>query len=258
MVEIKKFMIKTAREAGKIALKMRTKTKIVTIKENPKDFATNADMKCNELIIKKIKKEFPDHGIISEELKEHNKDAKIQWLVDPIDGTLAYSNGHEGYGVMISLMKSNEITNTAIYMPALNEMYYAEKNKGVFMNGQKINCSTEEQIISSTGLLSTKLNKERLNFEKKLYKATKGNIRLNSGYSVCNWITYVASGKVDWIFIPVVNPCPWDSDTVYLLLAEAGCEVTDSKGNKYKAGCGSLVAANPILHRQILKITNEK
>src|SRR5699024_5555474 len=144
-----KFAQQTARTVGNmIKRKINTEFKINT-KESNVDFVTDIDVEAENMISSALSKKFPRHDILGEEgiyqNKNQSKDildniesTEYVWIVDPIDGTLNYMNKLPGYTVSIALAHRGEIVIGVIFDPVSNEMFYAEKNKGAYVNDQRI------------------------------------------------------------------------------------------------------------------------
>ena len=104
---------------------------------------TKADLKANEIIVTKLRKEFPSYAILTEE----EKDDKIRlnndyvWIIDPIDGTKEFIKKNGEFTVNIALVYKNEVVLGVIYVPVSEELYYATKNNGSYLNEQKISVS---------------------------------------------------------------------------------------------------------------------
>ena len=107
------------------------------------DFVSDADKKANEIIISEIKMHFPKDGILSEESieVESGKRTNYRWIVDPLDGTHNYLAGFKEWGVLLAIEKRNEVMWGICYFPVLKEIFIAEKGKGEFLNGKKIEVS---------------------------------------------------------------------------------------------------------------------
>ena len=116
--------------------------KLQVSKKGPKDFVTNADVKAEKIIIEELKKGRPNYSIISEENGiENNKDGDNIWIIDPIDGTTNFLHGIPHFAISIALMSNNKIISGIIYDPIKDELFYAEKNNGAFINNQSIRVS---------------------------------------------------------------------------------------------------------------------
>jgi fructose-1,6-bisphosphatase/inositol monophosphatase family enzyme len=102
------------------------------------DFATDADLRSEAYIIEQIQINFPEDGIIAEEkglLK--TIDAKNIWIIDPLDGTHNFTHGVKDCGVMIARITEDKVQLSVLYNPFKDMLVTAQRNKGVFVNGQR-------------------------------------------------------------------------------------------------------------------------
>lgn len=252
------FAIKTAKKAGNLAIKAQQKT-LTIIEKAKNDLVTNADKACEELIIKEIKKVFPDHAIMGEEssftkkisIKNYSKSEFI-WLIDPIDGTTNYAHGLKEYAISIGLFHiTGELILGVVYAPALNELFHATKNHGAYLNGKKIHVSKQTKIENS--LLATGFpyqnRKMNLPYFSKMLDNCQAIRRLGAAsLDLC----YVAAGRFDgyWEF----NMKPWDIAAGALIVEEAGGTVTDTNGNQIDLFGKDIFVSNSRIHAGIIKI----
>jgi len=133
-------VLELALNAGYLAMEMREG---ITIEEKtgPRDLVTSADIALSELIVKTLKKDFPQTSIISEEDPEINCDKDLVWVVDPIDGTQNYILQDGQYSVMIGLLQNLVPVFGCVFEPAHNNLYYG----GPFMDAWKIKTNTKEK-----------------------------------------------------------------------------------------------------------------
>ena len=136
-----------ARNAGKILMKyFKSSDKKVQMKskDNPVTIADNeADSYLNNFIIS----EFPDDGWLSEETVDTSDrlNKNRVWIVDPLDGTKEFIEGIENFSISIALVNNNSPVLGVIFNPATNEMFSCQKNKGVYLNGKKVNISSQKK-----------------------------------------------------------------------------------------------------------------
>jgi myo-inositol-1(or 4)-monophosphatase len=120
--------IEAATEVGEILLKDFNKTKILKYKDR-QDIVTNVDIKAETLIIKKIKENFPDHNIFSEEKGRENLNSKYTWVIDPLDGTKHYLRKTPIFCTSIALQKDGEVILGVVYAPMLKSFFMLKKEK---------------------------------------------------------------------------------------------------------------------------------
>jgi len=237
-----------AKEMGKIQLKNFRKN-LKVIRKSPKDFVSNVDLECQNLAYELLKKEF-EYEILSEE-KRIQDDIKTDlfWIIDPVDGTHNYISGLPNFGVSIALATKNEFLLGVIYLPYFDEMYYAVKNHGAFMNNEKIQVSKNNDLEKSMITFDNQfyLNKKSFDIYKKIVDSCFTTRILGSAvYDFC----LIASGKVDarvWN-----NTKIFDFAAGLTIVNEAGGQVTDFSGNEINLNSHDILASNSFVHQELL------
>ncbi|MEK7480354.1 MAG: inositol monophosphatase [Patescibacteria group bacterium] len=251
---MEKFIQQITKKAGATVLRRFGKDGVHYTKSHERwDVVTKADLLSEKIIISAIKKTYPSHGIISEESGRINENAEYVWIIDPIDGTLNYSSGVPMYGVMVCLVHKGKVILSAIDIPATREFFFAKAGSGAYLNGKRIHCSKGRNLKSTFGVHGTTLAPRTIHFLKNVLQCAEGGYMLLGSFASPANACYVAAGKRDWIVS--LNGQIWDFAPEYLILKEAGCRVTDTKGKPWKLGMLEMVAANPTLHKQLLKLT---
>ncbi len=218
------------------------------------DYVSEVDKKAEQIIINTILKAFPNHNILGEEQGLIDNKSEVTWIIDPIDGTTNYIHGHPQYSISIAVKHEDKITHAAIFDPNRNDIYTAEIGKGAQLNNSRIRVTNTANLADSllaTGFPTydmTLLDKYLAIF-KDMLLSTAGQRRAGSAALD---LAYVASGMVDgfWEF----NLKPWDIAAGYLLVKEAGGLVCDFEGTQKMFETGNIIAANPKLISQILKV----
>jgi len=207
-------MIKAAEKASKSVIRdFGEVEKLQVSKKGPRDFVTKTDKNVEKILIEELTKTKKNYSFLSEEIGEiNNKDRDNIWIIDPIDGTTNFLHGIPHFAICIALQSNKEIISGLIFDPIKDEMFFAEKNKGAFLNNQRLRVSNknslEECLFSS--------NHEGVKFS-----------NLNMRYSGCAALdlAYVASGRLDGFFHNKINL--WDVAAGVLLVQEAGGAVND-------------------------------
>ena len=146
--------IEAAKSASEILLENFGKISSKDIREKSKnDFLTFVDEKTENRIIEIIHDAFPEHSILAEEsgLRDHESD--YEWIIDPLDGTKNYISGIPIYAISIALRHKNSIEIGVIFDPVKKDLFYARKNEGAFLNGDRIFVSKKKRLAES--LLAT-------------------------------------------------------------------------------------------------------
>jgi len=202
-------MIKACEKASKILIRdFGEIEKLQVSKKGPSDFVTNSDIKAEKIIIDELTKGRPDYSIISEENGvKKNKDNKNTWIIDPIDGTINFLHGIPHFATSIALKYKNEIISGLIFDPIKDEMFYAEKNNGAYLNNKRIRVSKKNNIQECLFATSGKVDK-KIEFS---YRKS-GSAALD--------LAYIACGRYDGYFQK--NLHLWDIAAGLILVEEAG------------------------------------
>tara|TARA_Y100000816_G_C26075616_1_gene566150 strand:+ start:16 stop:759 length:744 start_codon:yes stop_codon:yes gene_type:complete len=172
-------------------------------------------------------------NIISEEISnlefEERKSWRYYWVIDPIDGTKEFVNKSTDYTINIALCHEKEPIFGLVSCPATNDIYYAYKNKGAFLNGKEISISTEtdsnlKRVIAS----KSHMNAETTKFIENLKKNYEIDVKnYGSSLKICK----IAEGKAD--IYPRFGPTmEWDTCAAQIILEEAGGSMLDKKNLK--------------------------
>ena len=207
-------MIKAAEKASKSVIRdFGEVEKLQVSKKGPRDFVTKTDKHVEKILIEELSKTKKNYSFLSEEVGSiENKDKDNIWIIDPIDGTTNFLHGIPHFAICVALESKKEIISGLIYDPIKDEMFYAEKNKGAYLNNQRLRVSNKNLIDEC--LFSS--NHEGVKFS-----------NLNMRYSGCAALdlAYVASGRLDGFFHNKINI--WDVAAGALLVEEAGGIVND-------------------------------
>ena len=235
-------MIKASEKASKILIKdFGEIEKLQVSRKGPKDFVTNSDLKTEKIIIDELKKARPNYSILSEEEGvENNKDKNNTWIIDPIDGTINYLHGVPHFAISIALKSYDQIIAGLIYDPIKDEMFYAEKNNGTYLNNQRIKVSKRSKIEDCLFVAGDKINHDK-----------ELNVR-KSGCAALD-MAYVAAGRYDGYFQKDLNL--WDVAAGIIIVKEAGGilnEINLTKINEVKI----IASNNSINNKFIEKLKN--
>ena len=235
-------MIKASEKASKILIKdFGEIEKLQVSKKGPKDFVTNSDLKTEKIIIDELKKARPNYSILSEEEGVvNNKDKNNTWIIDPIDGTINYLHGVPHFAISIALKSYDQIIAGLIYDPIKDEMFYAEKNNGTYLNNQRIKVSKRNKIEDCLFVVGNKIDHDN-----------ELNVR-KSGCAALD-MAYVAAGRYDGYFQKDLNL--WDVAAGIIIIKEAGGilnEINLTKINEVKI----IASNNSINNKFIEKLKN--
>ena len=207
-------MIKAAEKASKSLIRdFGEIEKLQVSKKGPNDFVTKTDKNVEKILIEELSKSKKNFSFLSEEIgKINNKDKKNIWIIDPIDGTINFLHGIPHFAISIALQSDGQIISGLIFDPIKDEMYYSEKNKGAFLNNQRLRVSKKSSLDDC--LFSS--NHEGVKFS---------NLNMRCSGCAALDLAYVASGRLDGYFHNKINL--WDIAAGALMVEEAGGIVND-------------------------------
>lgn len=253
--DIMDFIESIARGAGDILRQHFGSVRTWKTKEDRGDIVTSADLESENYILSRIKKEFPDHNILSEESGRFDiSDESCTWYVDPLDGTRNYAMGIPLFCVSIALACAGEIRNGVVYDPVHEELFRAARGKGAFVNDTEISVSDETELDDSLVAISwirRRVNSRRyLQYTRKMSRHSSYQRRLGSAALM---LAYIASGRIEAYLQGGLKP--WDVAAGALLVTEAGGVVTDLEDQPLDLTRSQLeiLAANPAIHKAIMK-----
>ena len=231
-------MIKACEKASKSVIRdFGEIEKLQVSKKGPRDFVTKTDMNVEKIIIEELSKSKKNYSFITEESgKINNKDKENIWIIDPIDGTTNFLHGIPHFAISVALESKKEIIIGLIYDPIKDEMFYAEKDKGAFLNNQRLRVSNKNSLDDC--LFSSN------------HKGVKFS-NLNMRYSGCASLdlAYVASGRLDGFFHNKINL--WDVAAGSLMVEEAGGVVNDV--NKFSINNIDIRASSTSINGKMLE-----
>ncbi len=249
----KKIITQAMRQAGTMLMKKFTTLNRAVVREKSKhEVVTPADLASEKIILRAIKKYFPNHQILSEEAGSLGKtDSEYLWIIDPLDGTTNFSMGNPLFSISIALVKNNEIILGFIYVPFLDEMYLAEKNKPAKLNNKIIKTSNINKIDNAlltfchgNDIASIK---QANNIHYHFKTAAKDIRQIGSAAIELSW---VARGKTEAIIIPGAHP--WDVAAGVLLVRQAGGTVTDMLGHEWNLNSRGIIASNKKINNKLV------
>ncbi len=154
MEKITSFMIEAVKSASRFIFgKME-----VSPKGDFGDLVTNMDYNIEKYLIEQIQTQYPEFSVVSEEFNTNNLLTQDCFVIDPVDGTVNFANGMHLYGIQMACVQKGTVVASVIYLPALDEMYYADKN-GAFLNDVPITVSQKQGKYNLCGIEGLKRGK---------------------------------------------------------------------------------------------------
>lgn len=251
--KIKKVAEEAALKAGEELLKRFKKFSRNTVDfKAHHEILTKADLTAEIIILNIIKKNFPEHRILSEEAGDNEKKNDYLWIIDPLDGTTNFSMHNPLFSTSIGVAYKGEIIVGVVHAPFLGETYIAEAGKGAKMNGKKIKVSgvkdPSRALNTYCHAREDKYVRQALNYMRK--QKLEGFDCRQLGSAAIE-LAFVASGRVESIVIPGANA--WDVAAGVLLVREAGGKVSNFKGKEWSLESEGIIASNGFMHKDILK-----
>jgi len=247
--------IQAALKAGEILKKGYNSHFEIRKKEGKHNLVTEYDLLSETTIISFIKERFPDHSILCEEGGQVQKDNEIEWIIDPLDGTVNFAHSIPMFAVSIAVRKGNDFISAVTYHPLLSELFVAEKAKGAYLNGNKIKVTNTKKLddaILATGFPYDLINNPN-NCIERFMSILKLGLPIRRIGSACLDLAYIAAGRLDVFW--EVNLGPWDCAAGKLLIEEAGGRVTHFDDSEViLKDKNAIVATNSYLHENILNL----
>jgi myo-inositol-1(or 4)-monophosphatase len=221
-------------------------------KKGPADFVSSADLAAEKTIRIELSKARPDFGWLMEESgKGGPADARSRWIVDPLDGTTNFLHGIPHWSISIAAEVDGAIVAGVVYDPVKNELFWAERGQGAFMNAKRLRVSGRRSL--DVALLATgmpyKGRKSGPNFLQELDLAWSETAGIRRMGSAALDLAYVAAGRYDGFWEYGLSP--WDSAAGVILVTEAGGFVGEIDGGANPVFGPSILAANGDLSRPI-------
>lgn len=247
------------RQAGSILMRHFGNTTNGHDKAHKGDVESQADLECEQFLVKSLKKIFPDDAVMTEEHPQYLKAANDRlWVVDALDGSRNFLLGIPLFGISMALVEKGVSTFGMVYFPILNELYYAQKGTGAYCNGKKIEVSQEREI--DHGMISVIATAE--GYDPKKASRIDAKLRdhyvwpINVGCMILP-VCYVACGR--YIGVIYTGARPWDVAGSLFIAQEAGAKVTEINGNPWNclADPQHFIVANPALHNNLFKLIGQ-
>jgi len=222
-------------------------------RKGPGDFVSNADKKAEDTIYKELKKARPSYGFVMEEGGEVAGDDEHTWIIDPLDGTTNFLHGIPHFAISIGLQKGTEIIAGVIYDPIKDELFYAEKGGGAFLNDRRLRVSARHNLQES--LLATGVpfaihdKNTRDQFQNTLEKVMPQVAGVRRFGAASLDLAYVAAGRFEAYWERPLND--WDIAAGIVLVREAGGYVCDLQGGESIFETKSILATNQNLQQAL-------
>lgn len=253
-----KLLEELAHTAGKMFFDNEN-TSHITVKGRS-DFVTRTDVRVQEYVRQVLKKYYPEIQFMGEEKDNTEIDFNgALWILDPVDGTTNLIHDFKASALSLALCESGEITMGLIYQPFLDELFFAQKGCGAFLNGKQIHVSdthslSESLVCVGTSPYDRELTQRNFSDIRAVYERCIDIRRVGAASTDLAW---VACGRADAYFER--NLKPWDFAAGKLLIEEAGGHVLcmDADEASPIKNC-DIIAGNGYVEKEILDIVNNE
>ncbi|MBI1209315.1 MAG: inositol monophosphatase [Azospirillum sp.] len=249
-------MVRAAEKAGRALVRDFGEVEQLQVsRKGPADFVSNADLKSERMLRAELAKARPDFGFLMEESGASAGTSKsCRWIVDPLDGTTNFLHGLPHWAISIGAERDGEIIAGVVYAPIQDEMYWAEKGQGAFLNTQRLRVSERRRLddaVLATGIpfLGRGDHPAFLGELAAVMAETAGVRRF--GAAALD-LAYVAAGRYEGFWETGLQP--WDVAAGIILVTEAGGFVSEIGGGRNPLAGISILAANAHLHLPIASL----
>jgi myo-inositol-1(or 4)-monophosphatase len=243
-------MVKAAQKAArKLVHDFGEVEQLQVSQKGPADFVSTADLQAEKTIREELVKARPGYGLMMEEsAAEPGTDGQHRWIVDPLDGTTNFLHGIPHFAISIALEREGEIVAGVVYNPIADEMYWAERGAGAYLNDRRLRVSARRdlsQAVIATGI------PHRGRGDASAYVPVLARVMgevagVRRFGSAALDLAYVAAGRYDGFFEYGLQP--WDIAAGLILVREAGGYVSEISGGHHIMESGDVLAANDRLH----------
>jgi myo-inositol-1(or 4)-monophosphatase len=251
--------VKAARAAGSIISRASMDVDRLTVtSKGSNDFVTEVDQAAEQAIIETILQAYPNHGILAEESgREHgHPDSDYVWIIDPLDGTTNFIHGLPQYAVSIAQSYKGRIEQAVVFDPAHNDLFYATKGRGAFLNDRRLRVSKRTRMLDA--LIGTGFPFRRGDNFKRYMKMFEDVMQACAGLrrpgAASLDLCYVAAGWYDGFF--ETGLAPWDIAAGSLIVAEAGGLIGNFTGEGDFLNQREVIAGNPKIFAQLVQMLN--
>jgi myo-inositol-1(or 4)-monophosphatase len=250
---MKALMEDLSRRTGDLLMDhFREDPELLRMRTSAKEAATVYDKMADTAIVRGIREAYPEHSLLTEESGFLEGNADWLWIVDSLDGTGDFADWNPFFAVCIALMHKGDLVLGAVYAPAIDEFYLAEKGNGAYLNQRRIGVSDVSLLSESYIFYCEGGEKDRTRTGKivgRVYPNVMDMRKLGSAGLETAWI---AAGKGEAYFTTKIEP--WDVAPGVLLVREAGGKVTGFEGNSWQVERSDLVFSNGQVHSALLDL----
>jgi myo-inositol-1(or 4)-monophosphatase len=223
-------------------------------KKGAADFVSAADLKAEQTLFEELSRVRPGYGFLGEERGEiPGSDKTHRWIVDPLDGTTNFLHAIPHFAINVALEREGQIVAAVTYNPAANDMFWAERGRGAFINDKRLRVSSRNRLdeaVIATGIPFLG-HGQHARFLKELHQISQRVAGVRRFGAAALDLAWVAAGRFDGFWERDLSP--WDVAAGVLLVSEAGGMVTSADGGDHILDGGSICAASSTMHPLMLE-----
>ena len=223
-------------------------------KKGAADFVSAADLKAEQTLFEELSRVRPGYGFLGEERGEiPGSDKTHRWIVDPLDGTTNFLHAIPHFAINVALEREGQIAAAVTYNPATNDMFWAERGRGAFINDKRLRVSSRNRLdeaVIATGIPFLG-HGQHARFLKELHQISQRVAGVRRFGAAALDLAWVAAGRFDGFWERDLSP--WDVAAGLLLVSEAGGMVTNADGGDHILDGGSICAASSTMHPLMLE-----
>ncbi len=249
----RRFAVEIAKKAGRV-IQRDFKLGMKSWYKKDKTVVTNTDVRINRMVVSQVRKAFKGHTVLGEEASDPSINNKV-WVCDPLDGTLMFLHGIPACAFSLAYVEDGKPVVGVIFDPFTNRLFWAEKGKGAFLNGKKINVSTKSDIkYSLMGMTCWKDRGAFTNITDLYKKLINDDVSVIDMFSIAYTGVLVAAGQIEASVHPAT--ASHDSAALKVIVEEAGGKVTDLFGEeqRYDRKIKGCIISNGLVHAELAKI----
>ncbi len=249
-------MVQAARKAARTLIRDFGEVEQLQVSvKGPGNFVSAADMRAEETLREELTRARPGYGFLLEEGGVvEGTDKSHRWIIDPLDGTTNFLHGIPLFAINIALEREGEIIAGLTYNPISDELFWAEKGKGAFVNDRRLRVAARRdlsQAVVCTGIPHIGWN-NHATFSQQLAAVMPQVAGVRRTGSCAIDLAFVAAGRFDAYWESGLNA--WDLAAGIILVREAGGTITNLNNKSDILGSGSVLATNEALHRPLMNI----
>jgi myo-inositol-1(or 4)-monophosphatase len=245
--------IQIANEVGRL-LKRRFRTGVAVKVKGPNDIVTEVDVEAQALVVRRLRRRFPDHGILAEEGLDATAGTRWRWILDPLDGTKNFAHGLPSFCVSIAAERDGRVELGIVNDPVNEELFVGVRDHGAWCNGRPIRVSRVRKLAAA--FLGTGMPHRIRRFSgpigRTFTRFAVASLGVRDRGAGAIDLCYVACGRFDGYW--EIDQSPWDIAAGGLIVEEAGGRMSNFRGGPFDIYGGETVASNGAIHDAILRV----